>query len=146
MKTLLVLLSLIPVLALAAPATYTTTGQGTVGVCASGTCDAPIEAASLSDGLALSRTFVPVRSVVVTVCADPGQTLSGAGTLTAYAWSVSASLWAAVPDRNLSVTSSGRRCQSFDAWIVTSPVGRVTWVPTGVTVSAGGVSIYIDGY
>ena len=86
------------------------------------------------------------KGITVTVCADSGQTLSGAGTLTAYNRDESIALWATVPDFNLTVSSSARRCQSFAGFNVDVPVGRVTWVPTGVTVSGGGVTVYISGW
>lgn len=141
-KILFVVLSLCFALsALAAPATYSDTATGVKGVCASGTCDAPTEAASLTDGINLTSS--PWRGVSVWVCADNAQTLSGAGTLTAYSRDASAALWAAAPLNNLSVTSSGRRCQDLGVFELLIPGGRVTWVPTGVTVSGGGVTVYI---
>ena len=77
---------LLPALAQAAPAAYSATGNGVAGVCASGTCDAPVEAAGTTDGLPLTSSFFAVaKGLSVTVCADSGQTLSGAGTLTGLA-------------------------------------------------------------
>lgn len=146
-KLTAVLLALaLPLLASAAPATYTDTGNGVAGVCASGTCDAPVEAAGLTDGLPMTRTFTSTKGLTVTVCADDTRTLSGAGTLTAYIRDPSVALWATVPDLNLTVSSSARRCQSFSGFLVTLPIGRITWVPTGVTVSAGGITVYVSGY
>jgi hypothetical protein len=140
----IVLALLAPLAASAAPATYTTIANRTVqGACASGTCDAPVEAAGATDGADLVRF---ARGLVVTVCAASGQTLSGAGTLTAYLREPGIALWAAAPELNLTVTSSARRCQTFSGFMVTVPRGRATWVPTGVTVSGGGVTVYISGY
>lgn len=138
---------LLPLLAQAAAATYSATDNGVKGVCASGTCDAPSEAAGLDDGfsLATSGGLMKNNGLSVTVCADSGQTLSGAGVLTAYGRDPSVALWAASPDLNLTVSSSARRCQTFMGFMVTLPVGRITWVPTGVTVSSGGVTVYVSG-
>lgn len=149
MKTLaaVLLAILLPLTAQAAAATYEATRNGVKGVCASGTCDAPVEAAGLTDGLPLvSSFFTTVNGLAVTVCADDTRTLSGAGTLTAYVWEPSTGLWAAVPDLNLTVSSSARRCQSFTGFLVTLAVGRITWVATGVTVSAGGTTVYVSGW
>lgn len=146
MKRALSLLVLLPSLAYSAAPTYADTGNGVSVTCASGTCDAPVEASSTTDGLPLSRSFSSAKGITVTACADSGQTLSGAGTLTAYGRDPSVALWAALPDLNLTVTSSARRCQTFSGFVVTLPIGRVTWVPTGVTVSGGGVTVYVSGY
>lgn len=140
-KLALLLAILLPVLAQAAAATYTATAKGVKGVCASGTCDAPVEAAGLTDGANLAD--VPYKTVFVTVCADSGQTLSGGGTLTAYSRDGVIALWAAVPRNNIAVTSSARRCQDIEVFDAPIPSGRATWVPTSVTVSGGGVTVYI---
>jgi hypothetical protein len=144
-KTAAVLAALLlPVLTSAAPATYTTLANRTIqGACASGTCDAPVEAAGTTDGADLVKF---ARGLAVTVCADSGQTLSGAGTLTAYIRDPSIALWAAAPALNVTVFSTARRCQTFSGFTVTVPRGRITWVPTGVTVSSGGVTVYVSGY
>jgi hypothetical protein len=132
---------LLPFSTYAAAATWSVTDTGVKGVCASGTCDAPSAAA---DGIGLvSPGGWASKGVVVTVCADSGQTLSGAGTLTAWGRDPSVLLWAANPDLNLSPNTASVRCQSFSALFVAVPNGRFAWVPTGVTVSSGGVTIYI---
>jgi hypothetical protein len=141
---------LVPTSAWAVAATYSDIGNGVKGVCASGTCDAPVEAAGTTDGLPLAGSVslygfnVGAKGVVVTVCADSGQTLSGAGTVTAYVRDAQVALWSAIPDLNFTVTSSARRCQTFTGVAVAYPTGRITWVPTGVTVSGGGVTVYIS--
>lgn len=143
MKLLAAILALaLPVLALAAPATYSDTAGGVKSVCATSTCDAPTEAASLTDGVSLVSAVY--RGLTITVCADSGQTLSGAGTLTAYSRDPSVGLWASLPDLNISMSTSARRCQSFASPSILVPAGRITWVPTGVTVSGGGVTVYIS--
>lgn len=134
---------LLPLSTYAAPVTWTDTDTGVKGVCASGTCDAPVEAAGLTDGLNL--TLTRSRGLVVTVCADVGQTLSGAGVLTAYGRSTTVALWGSMPDKNLPPTTTGRRCHIFDGMYVPVPGGRVQWVVTGVTVSGGGTTVYIEG-
>jgi hypothetical protein len=133
---------LFPLYAHAVAAAWTDTATGNKAVCASGTCDAPTAA---GEGFALSTSDFRVKGIVVTVCADSGQTLSGAGTLTAYTRDSSVALWAVTPDLNLSPATATVRCIAFPAIWVAVPAGRVAFVPTGVTVSAGGVTIYITG-
>jgi hypothetical protein len=134
---------LFPFYAHAVAATWSDTDTGVKAVCASGTCDAPVAAASLTDGLDLTTTRA--KGILVTVCADSGQTLSGAGTLTAYNRDPAVALWAVLPDMNLSPATATVRCISFAGLYVPVSKGRVLWVPTGVTVSAGGVTVFITG-
>jgi hypothetical protein len=141
MKKFLAALLLIPSLAYGAAGTWALIGTGpssrafnctTAGV----TCDAPT---LVTDGVSLKG----VGGVTVTVCATTGQTLSGAGTLTAYVWNEATSTWANAPDYNLTVTSSSVRCQNFAPFWVADTHGRIAWVTTGVTASSNNVTVNI---
>ena len=99
------------------------------------TCDAPTLA---TDGVRLSG----VGGVVVTVCAAAAQTLSGAGTLTAYVYNEATSSWSNAPDYNLTVTGTTVRCQTFTPFWVADQHGRIAWVPTTVTASSNSITIY----
>lgn len=79
------------------------------------------------------------------ICADSGQTLSGAGTLTAYVWDVDLALWVKNPTLNLAVTNSAVRCQAFPDVEVRVPSGRVLYAATGVTVSSGTCTVRVKG-
>jgi hypothetical protein len=129
-------LTLVPAFALAAAPTWTTLAPRSVrGTCATGTCsDAPT---LVSQGMNLEG----VGGVTVHVCADSGQTLSGAGTLQAYVWNDQLQYWSRLIDRDLSVTHSAYRCQAFDVLWVGGPRGRLAFVPSGVTVSSGGLIV-----
>lgn len=91
------------------------------------------------------QSLVGLKGVSVTVEADSGQTLSGAGTLQAYTWDPVAAGWARNPDLDLPVTVSAARRQSFLGIWVPAPTGRIAYAPNGVTVSAGGVTVYTTG-
>ena len=145
MKKILVLaalLALIPIQAHAAAGVWADLGAP-IGpysrsfVCAQAgvTCDAPTLA---TDGVRLNG----VGGVVVTVCAALGQTLSGAGTLTAYVYNEATSTWANAPDYNITVTGTTVRCQNFAPFWVADQHGRIAWVPTTVTASSNSITIY----
>ena len=141
MKKILVALLLVPSLAFGAPGTWALIGTGpssrafnctTAGV----TCDAPT---LVTEGVSLSG----VGGVTVTVCAASGQTLSGAGTLTAYVWNEATSTWANAPDYNLTVTGTTVRCQNFAPFWVADTHGRIAWVTTVVTASSNDVTVNV---
>lgn len=113
-------------------------------VCDSGTGAAPTTAA---DGMALAFTGKPLAAVSLTAEADASQTLSGGGTLQAYVYDPQAAAWARCPDCDVAVAVSAVRRQAFSAFDVKVglPGARVAWIPAGVTVSSGGVTVYLNG-
>jgi hypothetical protein len=125
--------------------TWTDNGLSANAVCTTGTEAAPSGAV----GLALCASSLGgkrLSGVSVTLAADAGQTLSGAGTLTAYVYHPDLGAWSRAPDLDLGVSSTVRA----QTWFVgTVPVGRpgsrIAYVPTGVTMSAGGLTVYVDG-
>jgi hypothetical protein len=141
MRKILALLALVPSLAFGAAATWTNpTGTTSLAVCAQAgvTCDAPTLA---TQGLGLDN----MQGLVVTACAASGQTLSGAGTLTAYIYDETVGVWSRIPDLDLSPATASVRCVSFAGIWVAAPRGRVAWVPTTVTASSNSVTVYIVG-
>lgn len=92
------------------------------------------------------RTLVNGSGVKVRLCADSGQTLSGAGTLDVYFFDEDDSLWALVPSLAITVpaAASGDRCVVVltDA-VTTVPTGRVAVVPNAVTLSGGNLNVKI---
>jgi hypothetical protein len=128
-----------PAMASAAAATYTLNPEGVKVVCASGTCDAPT----------LITQFAPVNTwsgFYVTVVADSGQTLSGAGTISCYGWdTTSANVVSFYQDLGLAVSTASVRAVTLVAVWIPAPRGAFTCVPTGVTVGSGGVTLYISG-
>jgi hypothetical protein len=141
MRKILALTILIPSLASAAAATWTNpSGTTAVVACAQAgvTCDAPTLA---TQGLLLDN----MQGLVVTACAASGQTLSGAGTLTAYIYDTTIGVWSRIPDLDLTVGTASVRCLSFAGIWVAAPRGRVAWVPSTVTASSNAVTIYITG-
>lgn len=118
--------------------------------CAAGTCTdiLPTGSTDGTSGMALFR----VLAIRVTVCADPTRTLSGAGTIRLYYYSPTAALWSRDNDLDLSVDASATdcqgaacRCQTFPDQEVMVRRGLVKPVPNGVTVSAGNLTIYVEG-
>lgn len=79
-----------------------------------------------------------VKNWRVIVSADSGQTLAGAGTLQAYHYNPTTG-WARNPDLDLtiSVTASTYRSQVFSDVLVGPPMGRLRYVPSGITLSSG---------
>ena len=104
-------------------------------VSGSGTTDAPTLA---TQGLELDR----VAGFFVTAEADSGQTLSGAGALTAYWYDNATAAWSRVPAMDLATTTATVRRLTLHVSAVANR-GRIAYAPTGVTVSSGGVTIYI---
>jgi hypothetical protein len=90
----------------------------------------------------------------VYVEADSGQTLSGTGTLQAFWFSDNQQRWMRAPDFDITVPASAASNRGYYA-LAGSPGkgipvlvqgGRIGYAPNGVTVSSGGVTIYIDVY
>ena len=141
MRKILALLTLVPGLALAAPAVWTNpSGTTALAVCTTAgvTCDAPTLA---TEGLKLDN----MQGLTVTACAAAANTLSGAGTLTAYIYDDTVGVWSRLFDLDLTVSGSPGRCISFAGIWVAAPRGRVAWVPSVVTASSVSVTVYMVG-
>jgi len=106
--------------------------------------------AAATDGLLLDR----LTGWDVLVQADSGQTLSGAGTLQAWVYDPIQLVWARAPDYDISVPASLASIRNFYPLAgspgkgvpVIASQGRIGYTPNGVTISSGGVTIYITGY
>lgn len=95
-----------------------------------------------TDGMAL----VSVAGFSVTLEADSGQTLSGAGTLTCFKWSDQIAGWSRYSDGDITVPAaiaSNRRYGGVP-FQVQAPRGRIAFIANGVTVSAGGCTVYME--
>ncbi len=126
--------------------TWTTTGQTAKAVCTTGNESAPSAA---TEGLALysTQTFSRLKGFSVSAAADSGQTLSGSGSLQAYIYDDQAAAWVRVPDLDLSVTVSGGRYQGWMGYEVMAGRvnARIAFVPVSVGLSAGGITIFLNG-
>lgn len=106
--------------------------------CGSTTCSGTAPSAA-SDGVGL-QTGTGLR---IRLCADSGQTLSGAGTLSAYVRDETDGLWSRVPalDKTVPGGASGLRCVGWDENAVLLPYGATVYVPASVTVSGGNLTV-----
>lgn len=88
-----------------------------------------------------------LKGVAVTLAADLGQTLSGAGSLLCYVYVPALAAWSRCPDLDVAVSVSGVRAQTWSApeILVGQASSRIAYVPSGVTVSAGALTAYLDG-
>jgi hypothetical protein len=117
--------------------TWSLTGAVSSKAVGTGTDDAPTLA---TEGSQLNG----VRGFVVCLEADSTRTLSGAGTLLAYLYDPFGQIWCRAPDLDLYVTASAVRGQAWPGNEVVVGKGRIAYVCSGVTVSAGGTTIYIN--
>lgn len=80
----------------------------------------------------------------VHVSADSGQTFTAVtGGLAAYIWDELINAWARAPELDLTIQAGAvgtRRC-SFTGFTVSSPRGRLAYIPASLAVSSGGVTI-----
>lgn len=100
----------------------------------------------VTDGQSI-QDFEAVTLVVET--ATPGsQTLSGAGSLLCYVYDAFVAGWSRLPANDVTVTVTGVNRQAFPPLAVIGPrAGRLLWVPSGITVSAGTtVTVYQLGF
>jgi hypothetical protein len=87
-----------------------------------------------------------VGAVDVVVCADSGQTITLGATVQVWFYDVDTGLWA-LSDYSLSVPT-GKRCATTigpsagKGIPIIARRGRVAFVPSGLTVSAGGLTLY----
>jgi len=127
-------------------------GGGSVAVSVKGVAADGTEAfdAAATDGASLRSA----SGWDVYVEADSGQTLSGAGTLQAYWYSDNQARWMRAPDFDITIPAAAASNRGYYA-LAGSPgkgipvlvqSGRIGYAPNGVTVSSGGVTIYIDVY
>lgn len=120
-------------------------GRSVKGVATSGT--ATFDAAA-NDGCGLDT----VGAVFVVVEADAGKTLSGAGTLLCYHLNSVSGNWARAADWDLTVPSgaSGNRAAVLrgpsTGFGIPVPCARdrLAFAPSSVTLSGGGLTIYIN--
>jgi hypothetical protein len=124
-----------------ATCTWSSPGPHTAKVvCTTGNESAPTLA---TEGMPL----INVSAVAVVAAADSGQTLSGAGALHVYVYDPGVGAWARCQDcGEPAVTLSSVRYQAFAPFqALVKRGGRIALVPVGVTVSSGGVTIYLTG-
>lgn len=98
-----------------------------------------------SDWVSLSG----IKSFRLSVCADSGQTLSGAGALHAYVRGAAAPLRNPSLDVNVTVTATSCagaacRCQVFPDFSTAVGIGSFMFASSGITVSAGTVTVKIE--
>ena len=127
-----------------------TNGAGGLVKCVKAVCTSGTETfgAAATDGLNLEDCV----GYDVVLEADSGQTLSGAGTLQAYVYDPQVAGWARAPDFDITVPAGAASNRRFYP-LAGSPgkgipvlvaQGRIGYTPNGVTVSSGGVTIYLD--
>lgn len=109
--------------------------------CSAGSCTGTAPSTS-TEGMLLGG----VTGYRLTICAAGGQTLSGAGTMQAYAWNSAEGLWSRDLGLDQNVTASGKQCQTFPDFKVGLSYDRVRFVASAVTVSGGsGLDVLLEG-
>lgn len=89
-----------------------------------------------------------LKTITVTAAADSGQTFTAtpAGKLAIYLWDPQVALWGRCYDcAEPTIKAISQRTESLGAFDVKGPAGRVMLVPVGVTLSSGGITIYVSG-
>lgn len=86
-----------------------------------------------------------VAGFKVVLEADSAQTLSGAGTLTCFTWDDLIAGWSRLSDADITVPAAVASNRRYGAvsFQVQAPRGRVAFIASGVTVSAGGLTLYM---
>jgi len=92
---------------------------------------------SATDGQALSG----VGGFNLTIQADPGQTLTGVGSLTGYIYDDLIGWTLGDIGVNVPAIASGSRSYTFSGWTVANPIERIAHICNGVGVSGGGVTL-----
>lgn len=102
-----------------------------------------VAALTVADGIPLAG----LRAVTVTISADSGATLSGAGTVDAYYYDPEIGRYASDTALTFTVAAgaSGKRDWTLGTVIVDNPRGRLMYACNGVTVSAGSCTVHMDG-
>ena len=113
------------------------TGRSVISV--QTTSDSPPSAST--DGMSLKS----VAGFSVTLEADSGQTLSGAGSLTCWTFHSAINGWARLPDADITIPAAcaGNRRYGSVSFQVIAPRGQIAFIANGVTVSAGGCTLYM---
>jgi hypothetical protein len=105
----------------------------------------PLGTTTPGDGIVLAG----LMALVVSVFPNPGQTLSGAGSLLCWIYNPFAAAWARCSDLDLDVSdASGFPAKTFAAFSNVSRLGMLAnWLTSAVTVSGGtDVLVRIDGF
>lgn len=94
-----------------------------------------------SEGMSLQS----VAGFKVVLEADSGQTLSGAGSLACFTWDDSIAGWARLSDADITVPAAITSNRRYGAvsFQVQAPRGRIAFIASSVTVSAGGLTLYM---
>lgn len=117
--------------------TWEATGTRSVkATCTTGSESAPTAA---TEGALLSG----VSGFAVVIEAGASQTVAG-GSLLAYVYNDVSGLWGRAPELDLSVPATATRVYAFSGFTVTAPRGRIAYVPSGVTISSGSATVYIN--
>jgi hypothetical protein len=144
-RGLLALVLLLSAPAALATCTWSSTGNSSAKiVCTSGNESAPTLA---TEGLSLTAGGIALKGLGLTAEADTGQTFTAtpSGTLQAYLYDDVAAAWVRVPDLDVSVTATSLRRQGWQGFTVLAARGRIAFVPVSVTLSSGGITLYLNG-
>jgi hypothetical protein len=110
------------------------------------------EAAAAPTLATQGQPLLEMAGLYVAIEADSTRTLSGAGSLTAYIYDSAPgafAAWVRCPDLDLPVpaSASGLRRVAFSGLQLVAPRGtRLMYIPVGVTLSAGGLTVYQMGF
>jgi hypothetical protein len=123
--------------------TWSSTGSRSAkAVCTTGTESPPADGLTPAEGV--GATISDAMGYHVVVEADSGQTLSGAGALRAYVWNPFSGVWGRAPALDLATTTASVRGLALGNLAIFAPRGRIAFVPNGVTLSSGSLTIYIN--
>lgn len=137
MRWLMIAISLmLPVYSLAACTWEATGSKSAKVVCTTGTETAP---SGVTAGADMSGT----SGFALVIEAVSGQTVSG-GTLLAYTYNDLSGTWVRNRGLDQPVPAFAEIGHGFEGFSVTSARGRVAYVPSGVTISSGSLTIYIN--
>jgi len=124
-------------------ATWSATGSHSAKVvCTTGTESPPADGLTPADGT--GAVIGDSQGYSVFIEADSAQTLSGAGSLKAYVWNPISGVWARAPGSDLATTTASVRGLAVLNQAVYAGRGRVAYLPSGVTMSSGGLTVYIN--
>ena len=90
------------------------------------------------------QPLVGIRSFIIVVEADLGQTLLGTGTLSSYLFDNLLGLPWARGDFDIAIpaTAAGLRRWASVGWTISNPRSAIAHIASGVGVSAGGVTLH----
>lgn len=102
-----------------------------------------------TEGMSLtSSNGYPIRAFLIAVCAEEGQTLSGAGSLRAWVYHPRLARWMRNAELDKAVTLTGEDCQTYSDFtpLYLGDGRRLLYAADGVTVSGGTtVTVHHDG-